>query len=82
MATIEQLTSERVGGKLKASYKRLSGIYNDTTSQIIKKERKIENLNEDLFELKETASNLEDEIESVRETFEKFCQETGQEFKL
>ncbi|MFP4497162.1 MAG: hypothetical protein ACLFQV_03030 [Vulcanimicrobiota bacterium] len=82
MKEVNDVTIEQVGTKLKHAFKRIKSIWEDINRDIRKKEKKIEKINEELFELKEHRENLENELEGIRTTYESFCEQTGIKFDL
>lgn len=79
---VKEATAQAVGHRLSQNFKRIKGIWDDVNRSIRGKEKKSEKINEELFELKENRENLEHELESIRQAYEQFCDETGVNFDL
>ena len=82
LVPVESLTVSQVGQKLKNSFKRIKGIWDERNREIRKNEKKMEKLNEQMFELKEDRENLENELEGIRQTYADFCKQTGIAYEL
>lgn len=82
MAELNEMTAQQVGVKLKGAFKRIKTMWEDKNRQIVKLEKKIEKIHEEMFILKEERENLEDELEGIRGTYETFCQQAGLKFDL
>lgn len=80
--TIQDATAQAVGHRLSQNFKRIKGIWDEKNRDIRKIEKKMEKMNEQMFELKEERENLEHEIESIRQAYEQFCDETGVPYDL
>lgn len=79
---VKDTTVQQVGQKLRNAFNRIKGMWDDTNRIIRKSEKKMEKLNEQMFELKEERENLENELEGIRSTYQTFCEQTGIEFDL
>lgn len=79
---VKDTTVQQVGLKLRNAFKRIKGMWDVTNRTIRKSEKKMEKLNEQMFELKEERENLENELEGIRSTYQAFCEQTGIEFNL
>ena len=75
--SIDDITAQTVAQKLKNSFKRIKGFWDDTNRAIRRGEKKMEKLNEQMFELKEERENLENELEGIRNTYLTFCEQAG-----
>ncbi len=75
--SIDDITAQTVAQKLKNSFKRIKGFWDDTNRAIRRGEKKMDKLNEQMFELKEERENLENELEGIRNTYLTFCEQAG-----
>ncbi len=75
--SIMDTTAQTVAQKLKNSFKRIKGFWDDTNRAIRRGEKKMEKLNEQMFELREERENLENELEGIRNTYQTFCEQAG-----
>lgn len=75
--TLNELTGELVKEKMEMSYQRIRQLYEIKNIEIEKLEDKMGKMSEKLSDIKADRQQLEDELNSLYESYVAYCRETG-----
>lgn len=82
MPEIKESTIEKVTSNLLSNFMRVKRKYDNIQKEIKIKTDNCHNIEKNLVALHDESDRLEDELQSMQETYDQFCQEAGISFKV